>query len=332
MSGHKASVQVGSNIAFIKYWGVLDEQLNIPQNNSISMTLADAYTKTTLAWDSTGSQVEDEFLLDGRQANRNALERLVRHLDRLREIAGIDWRARVVSENNFPMASGIASSASGFAALTVAGCNALDLGFDDARLSRIARLGSGSASRSLFGGFVEWAQGSDDESSVAFPLFPENHWPLRDIVAVVSSGEKRVSSENGHKIAATSPLNAGRVASLSNALAEVREAIEKRDIDQLGRVSEQDTLAMHAVMMTGTPSLNYWEPATMELMHAVRDWREQDGLPIFFTIDAGPNVHIICEEVTAADVVQKLESISSVQRIIASRPGPGPQRLDTHLF
>lgn len=331
MSDLTATAQVGSNIAFIKYWGVIDEAINIPQNNSISMTLADAYTKTTVAWDPTGALDKDDITLDGIKLDDRAAARLVRHLDRLRVLSGVEYRARVVSENNFPMASGIASSASGFAALTVAGCAALGMDYDAARLSRIARLGSGSASRSLYGGYVEWEQGYDDGSSVARQLFPKEHWQLYDVVAVVSTGEKRVSSENGHKIAATSPLNAGRVASLNDALAEVRQAIELRDIEQLGRVSERDALAMHGVMMTGDPSLNYWEPTTIELMHAVRFWRESDGLAVYFTIDAGPNVHLICEPETVPAVAERLEAMASVQRVIASRPGPGPQILSDHL-
>ena len=166
-TGTKTTVRVGSNIAFIKYWGVLDEAINIPLSNSISMTLADAHTTTTVEWDREGLLEQDIISLDGKTLDERAAIRLVRHLDRLRGLAGVDYRARVASRNNFPMASGIASSASGFAALTVAGCAALGLDFDNTRLSAIARQGSGSASRSLFGGFVEWDQGKDDSTSVA---------------------------------------------------------------------------------------------------------------------------------------------------------------------
>ncbi len=248
------------------------------------------------------------------------------------DLAGVDYRARVASRNNFPMASGIASSASGFAALTVAGCAALGLDFDNTRLSAIARQGSGSASRSLFGGFVEWDQGKDDATSVARQLYGADHWELYDIVAVVSSAEKRVSSENGHRLAKTSPLNGGRIDSLDTALTDVRLAIEKRDITQLGPVIEQDTLAMHGVMMTGTPSLLYWEPATIKIMKAVRQWRETDDLQVYFTIDAGPNIHLICEQETVERVNERLTCMPEVQRIITSRPGPGPEFIDEDLL
>jgi diphosphomevalonate decarboxylase len=331
-AGRKTTVRVGSNIAFIKYWGVLDESINIPLSNSISMTLANAHTTTTVEWDRDAMLEQDSISLDDKRLGDGAALRLVRHLDRLRSLAGVGYRARVASVNNFPMASGIASSASGFAALTVAGCAALGLEFDNTRLSAIARQGSGSASRSLFGGFVEWDQGSDDATSIARQLYGPDHWELIDIVAVVSSAEKRVSSENGHRLAETSPLNAGRIESLDAALSEVRQAIEKRDIAQLGPVIEQDTLAMHGVMMTGRPSLIYWEPATIKLMKAVREWRETDKLQVYFTIDAGPNIHLICEQETVAPVHERLARLPEVERIIISRPGPRPEFINEHLL
>ncbi|MCB0070974.1 MAG: diphosphomevalonate decarboxylase [Caldilineaceae bacterium] len=320
-----ATARVGSNIAFIKYWGVSNAALNIPLNNSISMTLADAYTTTTVAWNRAGSQREDVITLDGRRVDGQAAARLVRHLDLLRALAGVDWRATVESANNFPMAAGIASSASGFAALTVAASAALGLDLSPTRLSALARRGSGSASRSLFGGFVEWQQGHDDATSIAYQLFPEDHWALRDIVAVVSKAEKRVSSAGGHQLAATSPLNAGRVASLPQALAEVRAAIATCDLARLGPVIEQDALAMHGVMMTSTPSLLYWEPGSLEIMHAVRRWREDEGISVYFTIDAGPNIHLICEAAAAPAVEAQLHALSCVEEIIVSRPGSGPE-------
>lgn len=328
----KATIRAGSNIAFIKYWGVDDATINLPQNNSISMTLADAHTTTTLEWLPARDLTRDELTLDGVRLDERKAARLVRHLDRVRTLATVDYRARVVSQNNFPMASGIASSASGFAALTTAACHALGLNLDATRLSAIARRGSGSASRSLFGGFVEWERGHDDASSVAHQLHPADHWDLYDVVAVVSGAEKAVSSEQGHGLAGSSPLNRGRVAGLDHALAEVRTALADRDLHRLGPVIEQDALAMHAVMMTSIPSLLYWQPGTLEIIHAIRQWREQEGLAAYFTIDAGPNIHVICEAATAPIVQSRLQTLSSVQQIIVSRPGPAPVVLREHLF
>ncbi len=328
----KATIRAGSNIAFIKYWGVDDATINLPQNNSISMTLADAHTTTTLEWVPARDLPRDEIRLDGVPLDERKAARLVRHLDRLRALAAVDYRARVVSQNNFPMASGIASSASGFAALTTAACHALGLDLDATRLSALARRGSGSASRSLFGGFVEWERGYDDASSVARQLHPADHWDLYDVVAVVSGAEKAVSSEQGHQLAGNSPLNRGRVAGLDQALTEVRTALADRDLQRLGPAIEQDALAMHAVMMTSTPSLLYWQPGTLEIIHAIRHWREQEGLAAYFTIDAGPNIHVICEAATAPTVQRRLQTLPSVQQIIVSRPGPAPVVLNEHLF
>lgn len=331
----KSTVRAGSNIAFIKYWGIRDSEagrnLNLPLSNSISMTLADAHTTTTVVWDETGAQQKDVITLDGRLLDDAAAARLMRHLDLIRQRAGVQARATVVSRNNFPMASGIASSASGFAALTVAGCAALGLELSAGELSALARRGSGSASRSLFGGFVEWEMGTDDASSVAREIAPADHWALRDVVAIVSAGEKETSSAHGHTLAASSPFNAARIAWTDWALAEVRRAIATRDIVRLGRVIEQDALAMHGVMMTGDPSLLYWQPGTLEVMHAVRRWRKQ-GLPVYFTIDAGPNVHLICEASAEPEVVALLGQLPSVASLLASGPGGAPVLLDEHLF
>ena len=328
----KATCRAGSNIAFIKYWGVADPALNIPLNNSISMTLAGAHTTTTVAWDDSSSGAADSVTLDGVELQGASAARIVAHLDRLRALAGVPWSARVVSNNNFPMASGIASSASGFAALTVAGTAALGLTLDAARLSALARRASGSASRSLFGGFVEWERGSSHSSSTARQIHDESHWPLMDLIAIVSTGAKHTSSSDGHRLAATSPFTAARTQHVDEWLATVRRAVAASDLALLGPVLELDALAMHGVMMTSAPSLLYWQPGTLEVLHALRAWREEEGLPVYFTIDAGPNVHLICEAETAPAVERRLASLPAVERIIASGPGPGAQLLGEHLF
>ncbi len=344
LSERKATCRAGSNIAFIKYWGVAGgaEDLNIPLNNSISMTLADAHTTTTVAWDDSGCLPEDSIAIDGEQLVGSSAERTVAHLDRLRALAGVPYKASVVSTNNFPMASGIASSASGFAALTVAGAAALGLRLDVTRLSAVARQGSGSASRSLFGGFVEWERGWGggesegnsllDSRSVAHQLHSEDHWALRDVIAIVSTSAKRVSSSSGHRLAATSPLNAARTACVGAWLETVRQAIADRDIGKLGPILELDALAMHGVMMTSTPSLLYWQPGTLEVLQAVRAWREDDGVPVYFTIDAGPNVHLICEADSAAEVERRVGALPAVERVLVSGPGTGPELSDGHLI
>jgi diphosphomevalonate decarboxylase len=329
----KTTIRAGSNIAFIKYWGVDDATINLPQTSSISMTLADAHTTTTVEWrERRGDSDQDVITIDGRALNSGQAARTVRHLDRIRAIAGTAQRARIASINNFPMASGIASSASGFAALTVAACQALPLDLDATQLSALARLGSGSASRSLFGGFVQWDRGSDHATSVARMLFPPDYWELCDLVAIVSSAEKKVSSEDGHLLAATSPLNRARVDHVNGLLPLVQEAIAERDLAKLGEAIEWDALAMHAVMQTGTPSLLYWLPGTLEVMQAVRRWRAEEGIASYFTIDAGPNVHVLCAAQDAPTVKARLANLSTVVDVLVSRPGPAPFVVTDHLF
>jgi diphosphomevalonate decarboxylase len=328
----KTTIRAGSNIAFIKYWGVDDATINLPQTSSISMTLADAYTTTTVEWQNGSAQANDEITVDDRTLTGEAGARIVRHLDRIRALAGSDQRARVASCNNFPMASGIASSASGFAALTVAACQALALDLEPTDLSALARLGSGSAARSLFGGYVQWDRGVDHASSVARMLFPPEHWRLYDLVAIVSSAEKKVSSEGGHRIAATSPLNLARVDHVKTLLPVVQRAIAGHNLAHLGEAIEWDALAMHAVMQTGKPSLLYWQPGTLEVMQAVRSWRTEEGLVSYFTIDAGPNVHVICAAEDAPTLQTRLSALPSVNEVLVSRPGPAPFAVTDHLF
>jgi diphosphomevalonate decarboxylase len=296
------------------------------------MTLADAHTTTTVEWQSNSAQANDEIIIDGRRLDGEAGARLALHLDRIRMIAETNQRARVASCNNFPMASGIASSASGFAALTVAACQALSLDLDATQLSALARLGSGSAARSLFGGYVQWDRGHDHNTSVARMLFPPEHWQLYDVVAIVSSAEKKVSSEGGHRFAATSPLNLARVEHVKTLLPVVQGAIAERDLAKLGDPVEWDALAMHAVMQTGTPSLLYWQPGTLEVLQAVRRWRVEEAINAYFTIDAGPNVHVLCAAADAPAIQAHLSALPSVVDVLVSRPGPAPFAVTEHLF
>ncbi len=268
----------------------------------------------------------------GRRGRATRCTRASRHLDRLRVRAATAARARVVSANNFPMGAGIASSASAFAALTVAGAAALGLALDRREMSRIARLASGSASRSLFGGFVQWNAGTDDESSYAEQLCDEHHWPaLRDVVAVVEKEEKKVSSAAGHGLAASSLFNALRVEQAQALVPQVRHAIQTRDLQALGPLIEADALAMHFVMMSSQPPLFYWSPATIHLIKQCHLWREQ-GLQVYFTIDAGPNVHLICEDYQEAELLDQLRRLDGIERVLTSGPGAGARLVEEHLL
>jgi diphosphomevalonate decarboxylase len=313
-----ATAFANANIAFIKYWGNRDHQLRIPSTGSISMNLAGLETRTHVQFDA--ALAADELILNGQPASGVALQRVASHLERVRVLSAVRWFARVESENNFPTGTGIASSASAFAALTLAACRAAGLDLDERQLSRLARRGSGSASRSVPAGFVEWLAGEDDESCYARSIAPAGHWDLADCVAIVSRAHKPTGSQEGHTLAHTSPLQAARVASAPKRLDICRAAILQCDFEALAEVMELDSNMMHAVIMTSTPHLQYWEPATLAVMQAVVEWRKS-GLPACYTIDAGPNVHVICPAEYASQVMQRLLGISGVGQVLIASPG-----------
>ncbi len=315
-----ATAQASPNIAFIKYWGNRDASLRLPQNGSISMNLAGLHAKTTVTFDP--ELQSDSFTLNQRPIHGPGLQRVSSFLDHIRSLSGSATRAAVTSENNFPTGAGIASSAAAFAALALAGTAAIGLNLTEAALSRLARLGSGSASRSIPGGFVEWQAGTGDEDSYAFSLAPAEHWPLVDCIAVVSSGHKPTGSTEGHALADTSPLQAARVADTPRRLDICRQAILDRDFTALAEIIEHDSSLMHAVMMTSRPPLFYWEPASLTLMKLIPQLRK-DGLKAAFTLDAGANVHVICAPECADQVEQALRRVAGVQRVLRAVCGSG---------
>ena len=313
------------NIAFIKYWGNRDDLLRLPASGSISMNLEGLHTTTTVAWDERRGTGDDSLTLNGNSVTGNPLERVSAFLDIVRQMAGFPYRAAVSSENNFPMGTGIASSASAFAALALAASKAAGLNLDETALSRLARRGSGSACRSIPGGFVEWLPGAGDADSYAVCLAPPGHWDLADCLAVVSREHKATGSARGNTLAGTSPLQAARLADAPRRLDLCREAILQRDFAALAAVAELDSDLMHAVMMTSTPALFYWQPATLGFMGAVREARAK-GLPACYTVDAGPNVHVICEAAAGADVLKLVGGLPGVGEVRLARVG-GPARL-----
>ncbi len=312
------------NIAFIKYWGNRDQRLRLPSNGSISMNLGGLYARTQVTFDPELC-CDDYLNLNGQAAPAAALRRVSSFLEHVRQMAGTRLFARVVSENNFPIGTGIASSAAAFAALALAASRAAGLDLDEAALSRLARLGSGSACRSIPGGFVEWRDGGSGPDSYAVSIAPAGHWHLVDCVAVLKTGPKPVGSTEGHALAASSPLQPARVADTPRRLDACRQAVLQRDFAALAEVIEQDSNMMHAVMMTSTPPLFYWEPGSLELMRSVREWRSA-GLPAAYTLDAGPNVHVLCEAYAADTLRARLAALPFVREVLEAHPG-GPAHL-----
>jgi diphosphomevalonate decarboxylase len=325
MSIRKATAVSCSNIAFIKYWGNRDDHLRLPANPSLSMNLAGLETVTSVEF--SERLVEDEVFIGGQAQQGAAKVRVCAHLDLIRARAGLALNARVESHNNFPAGVGIASSASAFAALSVAGAAAAGLSLSEAELSALARRGSGSACRSVPGGFTEWPvrAGTENSDSFAVSIAPPEHWALVDVIAILSTRHKSTGSTEGHALASTSPLQAARVAFTPERLARCKAALLARDFAAFAEVVEEDSTLMHAVMMTSRPPLFYWEPGTLALMKAIREWRA-DGLPVCFTIDAGPNVHCLCEATAASEVERRLRQALGVTDILTAAPG-GPTRL-----
>jgi diphosphomevalonate decarboxylase len=318
----RATALAHPNIALIKYWGNQDDDLRLPANPSLSMNLGDLQTVTTVTFDNRLRA--DELIINQTVFSGPALQRVTDNLDLVRRLAGINTPARIESESNVPVGSGIASSSAAFAALSVAAAAAAGLELEEAALSRLARRGSGSASRSVPGGYCEWITGSD-ESSIAASVAPPDHWELRDVVVVASQKHKEVGSSGGHPLARTSSLQAARVAGVEARFRACREALLARDLDKMGPIIEEDAVIMHAVMMSSQPPLYYWTPTTMALILATQQWRAE-GIPVYFTIDAGPNVHLICEAPNAQTVESMARKIPGVQTVLSSKPG-GPARL-----
>ncbi|OGN93745.1 MAG: diphosphomevalonate decarboxylase [Chloroflexi bacterium RBG_13_50_21] len=328
MPSRRAAAFAHPNIALIKYWGDIDSDLHIPANGSISMNLAGLTTRTTVSFDTSLSQ--DQFILNGEPTTGKALERVSTFLNRVRLLAGMTTFANVESQNNFPAGVGVASSASGFAALSLAATHAAGLELDEKDLSRLARTGSGSACRSIPGGFVEWHAGRDNHDSYAYSIAPPDYWDVVDCIALVSRDEKAINSNRGHVLAATSMLQAARLADSPRRLSLCRNAILGRDFDALTDMAELDSNLMHAIMITSKPPLLYWQPGTLAIMHAVHGWRKV-GIPVCFTIDAGPNVHVLCLGGQEDKIIEWLQQLPGVIQVLTAHPG-GPAALEqTHL-
>jgi len=330
----KATVVAPSNIALIKYWGTRDLAETLPFNPSFSMTLRECATRTTVEGiEGAGADNILVRVANGgfEAASESFAGGVIRHLDRLRAWADVDQRFRVATQNSFPMGAGLASSASGFAALALAVVESLEREVDPETASRLARQsGSGSAARSVVGGYVEWPAEGCAEGSAA-QVFAAEHWDLRDVVAILDTTEKRVSSRAGHKLAETSPYFAHRLRELPHRLAEVRQAIGERDFARLAPIVEEEAIDLHLIAMSSRPPIFYWQPASLAVLQLARDLRE-DGVEVCSTMDAGANVHLLCTVAAEGRVVAALRGMPEVEDVIRDGVGDGPQVEDQHLF
>ncbi|MEB6261155.1 diphosphomevalonate decarboxylase [Staphylococcus haemolyticus] len=306
-----------TNIALIKYWGKADEALIIPMNNSLSVTLDRFYTETRVTFDET--LTEDQLILNGEAVNAKESAKIQRYMEMIRKEAGISEHALIESENFVPTAAGLASSASAYAALAGACNEALQLGLSDKDLSRLARRGSGSASRSIYGGFAEWEKGNDDETSFAHRVEVDG-WEneLAMVFVVINNKSKKVSSRSGMSLTRdTSRFYQYWLDNVEPDLKEIKEAIAQKDFKRMGEVIEANGLRMHATNLGAQPPFTYLVPESYDAMRIVHECREA-GLPCYFTMDAGPNVKVLIEKKNQQAIVDKFLQEFDQSQIITS--------------
>jgi diphosphomevalonate decarboxylase len=315
----KATAVAPSNIAFVKYWGRKDEVLRLPENGSISMCLSGLETTTTVEFSEEFEN--DEIVING---VKEELEnnRAVKHLNRIRELAKIDWKAKVDTSNNFPTGTGLSSSASGFAALTLAASTASGLNLSEKELTIFARQGSGSACRSIPDGFVEWKDGNTSEESYAESIFPHDYFDIADIVAVVSTEKKFLATSEGQKSARTSPFFPERLKLIRGKINEVKQMISAKDFTKFGELIEAEALEFHSILFTSNPPLFYWTPQTVAVMKYVQALR-REGLEAYFTINTGQDVHVICRAENSEKIADKLSELPEVIKTIINKPSEG---------
>lgn len=321
----KATAIAPSNIAFVKYMGRKDEVLRLPENASISMTLSDLLTTTTVEF--SADLADDSVTINGEQEDGEA-GRVIKHLDRIRALAGISLKARVVSTNNFPTGTGLSSSASGFAALTVAGAKAAGLTLAERELSILARQGSGSACRSIPGGFVEWKDADTSEGSYAETIFPADHLDIVDVVAIASTQRKPVATSDAHNRVTSGPYYPHRIARMSAKVEECKRLLSAKDFSALGVFTEEEALDLHVIFMSA--GIIYLTPESLRIIHAVRSWRPE--LSVYFTVNTGQDVHILCQKKDVPEVQKRLGAIECVKNVIVNTPGPGTRLTEQHLF
>lgn len=311
-----------TNIALIKYWGKRNDELFLPKNSSLSLTLDAFYTDTEVVLDSDFTS--DTFFLNDVKQDEKETEKITKFLNLFRNEVNMKTKACVKSYNHVPTAAGLASSASAFSALAGAMNQASGLNLDPKTLSTYARRGSGSATRSIYGGFVEWYMGEDDlsETSHAIPV-DDASWDIGMIVIAVNTGRKKLSSRVGMKqTIATSPFYSSWVETATSDLTKMKDAIKQKDFITLGEITESNGMKMHATMLGAFPPISYWEPDSVKAIQTVKEIRGM-GIPCYVTMDAGPNVKVLCKASDMAKIEELLLKEFKREQIIPTTVGEG---------
>jgi diphosphomevalonate decarboxylase len=331
----KATAKAHSNIALIKYWGKRDEELVLPHNSSISFTIDKFHTITTVEF--SKKYKKDILIINDKEYSHDSseyIEYVAKFLDTVRNISDNKLHVKIVSNNNFPKGAGLASSASAFAALAIAIDSALSLKLSKKELSILARIGSGSASRSIHGGIVKWHKGQSEhgEDSFAEQLHDQNHWQeIKIIFCITDTSEKKIKSRVGMKrTVETSPKYVEWLETVDDDIDKIELALTHKDFTLLGKTAEKNCLKMHNTMHTSKPPIIYQNPTTLIIMKKVRELRHK-GIECYFTMDAGPQVKIITQDKNVKLIEDEIKKLNDVQ-IIVSGIGPDAKIIDEHLF
>ncbi len=319
----KVTFKASADIALVKYWGKKDEVLRLPENGSISIILDGLDTFTSVELDE--NLTADEVIIEGDRENAE-VSRVVKHLDRIRKLANSSVFARVDSRNTFPKATGLSSSGSGFAALTYAALKAYGLSFSEKEISILARQGSGTACRCVCGGFVEWKNGDTSDSSYSKTLFPPSHWDIRDVIAIVDEGTKKISSTEGHELAQSSPFFTARQTHIDQKIQLTKAAITAKDFKTLGELVEAEALEFHSILFTSVPPIVLWYPGTLAVFSVVEALRKQ-GIPAYFTVNTGFNVHVLTLPEYEEEVRAALDKEPLVMKTLLARVGDKPHEI-----
>lgn len=321
-----ATAYANANIAIVKYWGKTASDFNIPVCSSLSMTLSGL--GTTVSLDRNEQRLSHELVIDENNASVAATQRWNNYLEQVRTLFPYQGHIRACSSATVPYASGLASSASFFAAAATALNHVLNLQLDNKQLSRLARLGSGSAARSIFGGMVALHGGEhcDHEDAFAFTPVMHHSLDLHMVVAMVTTQEKAISSREAMlRCQKTSPFFDAFVTTHTKDFTQSLTALRNGYFAELGQIMEHSTLKMFGTMWSAQPAINYWQPQSLALLDIVYALRREYGPIAFFTMDAGPNVKVLCQGVDVPVVVKAFAMAQATSRIVVSGLGSGAQ-------
>lgn len=321
----KATAKAHTNIALVKYWGKKDSRLILPYTDSLSLTLDEFYTTTTVSFDA--QHTHDTFMIDGQSVNEKNYDKLTHFMDHVRQLAHISDAANVTSHNHVPISAGLASSASAYAALAAAATKAAGLSLSRTDLSRVARRGSGSATRSIFGGLVEWHHGTDDQSSFAEPVTEQVDFGLEMIAIMLDTRVKKVSSRAGmQNVVETSPYYPAWIDVVQRDMVAMKRAIRQQDVRQIGEIAELNAMRMHALNLAASPSFTYFNEDSLKTMTLIHDLRQQ-GINCYYTLDAGPNVKVIYDRIDRERLLTALKQTFRDDQLVVAKPGPGIEYL-----